>query len=55
MVWVSERREAVDPGWFFSDGIDLIVLLQGHLKVEFDQERFADRILPGDDLRCDAP
>jgi hypothetical protein len=42
-VWVSKRAEAVDRGWFSQDTVDLIVVLQGRLRVEF-----AD---PGDEAR----
>jgi hypothetical protein len=35
-VWVSKRGEQVDPGWFVPDTVDLILLREGHLRVEFE-------------------
>lgn len=49
-VWVSKEGEAIDPGWFSQDRVDLIVLLQGQLRVEFEREEFASRILQVGDL-----
>ena len=34
-VWVSKDREEVDPSWFSQDTVDLLVVLQGLLRVEF--------------------
>lgn len=34
-VWVSKAAEAIDPDWFSQPTVDLIVVLQGVLKVEF--------------------
>lgn len=60
-VWVSKREEAIDPGWFSQPMVDLIVVLQGQLRVEFEQEVLAPLVLdPGDllvlpsDTRCRA-
>ena len=47
-VWVSKRAEAVDSGWFSQDAVDLIVVLQGRLRVEFADPGHAARTLePG--------
>lgn len=60
-VWVSKRDEAVDPDWFSQPMVDLIILVQGQLRVEFEQEDQAPLVLdPGDllvlppDTRCRA-
>jgi quercetin dioxygenase-like cupin family protein len=60
-VWVSKQDEAVDPDWFSQPMVDLIVVLQGQLRVEFEAPDQADRVLdPGDllvlpaDTRCRA-
>jgi quercetin dioxygenase-like cupin family protein len=60
-VWVSKQDEAVDPDWFSQPMVDLIVVLQGQLKVEFEAMEEPDRALdPGDllvlpaDTRCRA-
>lgn len=60
-VWVSKQNEAMDPGWFSQPMVDLIVVLQGQLRVEFEREVLAPLVLdPGDllvlppDTRCRA-
>ena len=60
-VWVSKRDEAIDPEWFSQPAVDLIVVLQGQLRVEFEREDMAPLVLdPGDllvlspDTRCRA-
>jgi quercetin dioxygenase-like cupin family protein len=60
-VWVSKQDEAIDPEWFSQPMVDLIVVLQGQLRVEFEQEDLAPLVLdPGDllvlppDTRCRA-
>jgi uncharacterized protein YjlB len=50
-VWVSKGEEAIDPGWFSQSSVDLIVVLQGRLRVEFQSEEETDTTLePGDVL-----
>jgi uncharacterized protein YjlB len=44
-VWVRKGDEQIDPGWFESDRVDLMLVVQGALKVEFEAEDYADRIL----------
>jgi hypothetical protein len=47
-VWVAKRGEAVDPGWFSQGAVDLIVVLQGRLRIEFaDPEHEATTLEPG--------
>ena len=48
-VWVCKQNEAVDPGWFSQSTVDLILVVQGQLRVEFEQQPPDDQILePGD-------
>jgi hypothetical protein len=48
-VWVSKREEDVDPDWFSQDRVDLILVVQGGLRFEFERDDLAPRILgPGD-------
>lgn len=48
-VRVSKRGEAVDPGWFSPPVADLILVVQGQLRIEFASPEFQNRILrPGD-------
>jgi hypothetical protein len=45
-VWVSKRPDQIDPDWFASDRVDVLVLVSGSLRVEFDSPD-----LPDQDLR----
>jgi hypothetical protein len=50
-VWVSKHVEAVDPDWFTQGAVDLIVVLQGRLRIEFaDPEHEARTLEPGNVL-----
>ncbi len=45
LVWVSKQAEPIDENWFSADGVDLILVIQGQLKVEFEPPGLPDRIL----------
>jgi quercetin dioxygenase-like cupin family protein len=45
MVWVSKQAEPIDPDWFSSDEVDLILVVQGQLKFEFASQGQPDRVL----------
>ena len=45
LVWVSKLGESVDENWFSSPGIDLILVIQGQLKFEFESPAEPDRVL----------
>lgn len=48
MVWVSKQAEQVDPGWFSAETVDLLLVVQGCLRVEFEDARFRELSLePG--------
>lgn len=48
-VWVSKEDEEIDPEWFSQSMVDLIVVLQGQLRVEFERSEFETLVLdPGD-------
>jgi quercetin dioxygenase-like cupin family protein len=60
-VRVSKQDEAIDPEWFSQSTVDLILVVQGQLHVEFEQHDLASQVLdPGDllvlpaDTRCRA-
>ena len=36
MVWVSKLAEPIDENWFSSEEVDLILVVQGQLKFEFE-------------------
>jgi hypothetical protein len=49
LVWVSKQDEPIDEAWFSSDQIDLILVLQGRLRFEFEAAGRGDLVLgPGD-------
>ena len=51
LVWVRKEAEEVDADWFSQDAVDLLVVLQGGLRCEFEDEAFSTRDLtPGDVL-----
>lgn len=45
MVWVSKQDEPIDKNWFSSDEVDLILVVQGHLKFEFESPSQPDQVL----------
>lgn len=45
MVWVSKRAEPIDEGWFSQETADLILVVQGQLKFEFESPDQPDRVL----------
>ena len=49
LVWVSKQGEPVDDSWFRMKAVDLIMVLQGQLKCEFESPDHDDRVLsPGE-------
>jgi uncharacterized protein YjlB len=50
MVWVSKLGEPIDPDWFSSPAVDLMLVVQGRLKVEFESPDHADRVLDVGDV-----
>jgi hypothetical protein len=48
VVWVSKHAEQVDPDWFSTETVDLLLVVQGLLRVEFDDARSPELTLePG--------
>ncbi len=45
VVWVSKLGESVDDNWFWSHEEDVILVVQGQLKVEFESPDQPDRVL----------
>jgi len=45
LVWVSKQDEPIDEGWFSAASVDLILVLQGQLKFEFEAPDLPDRVL----------
>jgi uncharacterized protein len=45
LVWVSKLGEVVDKNWFSSHEVDLILVIQGQLKFEFESPGEQDRVL----------
>jgi hypothetical protein len=50
MVWVSKLAEPIDQNWFASDEVDLILVVHGQLKVEFESPSQPDRVLSVGDV-----
>ena len=49
MVWVAKQEEVIDPAWFAQRTVDLLVVLQGQLRVEFERQGLEPLDLrPGD-------
>jgi uncharacterized protein len=44
-VWVSKHGEPIDENWFRMKEVDLIMVVQGQLKLEFDSPAARDRVL----------
>ncbi len=44
-VWVSKHGEPIDENWFSMKEVDLIMVVQGELKLEFDSPAQHDRVL----------
>lgn len=48
-VWVAKQQEVIDAEWFSQPSVDLLIILQGQLRVEFEQTNLASIVLePGD-------
>ena len=45
VVWVSKHGEEIDPDWFVPDQPDVLVVIQGCLKVEFESAAHNDLVL----------
>jgi mannose-6-phosphate isomerase-like protein (cupin superfamily) len=51
VVWVAKQQEAIDTAWFSQSTTDLLVVLQGQLRVEFEREQPEPLVLePGEML-----
>jgi len=50
VAWVSKSGEQVDPDWFCSDQVDVLMVVQGQLRVEFESAAWPDRVLSGGDV-----
>ncbi|HUA42247.1 MAG TPA: pyridoxamine 5'-phosphate oxidase family protein [Streptosporangiaceae bacterium] len=50
LVWVSKHGEPVDESWFRMKAVDLIMVLQGQLKCEFESPDHHDRVLGAGEL-----
>jgi len=54
-VWVKKQGEEIDPEWFSQPVVDLILVVKGKLKFEFERKDLASCVLkPGDMLMLPA-
>lgn len=44
-VWVRKHHDEVDPEWFVSEEVDLMIVMQGELRCEFDSPDEPARVL----------
>ena len=52
VVWVSKKEEAIDRRWFSLPTTDLLLVILGKLRVDFQDSRFEPLVLePGDFFR----
>ncbi len=49
-VWVKKEAEEIDPSWFSQAMVDLILVVQGKLKVEYERSDLPDFVLEAGDL-----
>jgi quercetin dioxygenase-like cupin family protein len=49
-VWVRKQDEEIDPDWFSQPMVDLILVMQGQLKVEFEGDQEDQLLNQGDVL-----
>ena len=45
LVWVRKLGEPVDQNWFRADDVDLILVVQGQLRFEFESPVLPNRVL----------
>ena len=49
VVWVSKKEEAIDRKWFSLPTVDLLLVVQGKLRVDFKDRQFKSLVLkPGE-------
>lgn len=44
-VWVSKKDDEIEPGWFSQDGVDLILVVPGELRFEFERGDIPPQVL----------
>lgn len=50
-VWVKKEAEEIDPGWFIQPVVDLILVVRGKLRVEYERPDMSPNVLsPGEML-----
>jgi hypothetical protein len=45
VVWIRKEGEEIEPGWFEQETTDVIVVVEGGLRVEFEAASAEDRVL----------
>ncbi len=49
-VWIKKQNEGIDPEWFSQPMVDLILVVQGKLRVEFEHSDLSACVLESGDL-----
>ncbi len=45
VVWVRKDGEMIDPNWFMSRKVDILMVIQGRLRVEFSERHLPTAVL----------
>lgn len=49
-VWVKKQNDEIDPDWFSQPVVDLILVVQGKLRVEFEHSGLSPCVLESGDF-----
>jgi hypothetical protein len=49
-VWVKKQAEEIDTAWFSQPVVDLILVVQGKLRVEYERSEFQPCVLKQGDM-----
>ena len=50
VVWVSKKGESIDRRWFRLSSVDLLLVVRGRLRVDFQERRLRPKVLKSGDL-----
>ncbi len=50
VVWIKKEGDEIDPDWFSQPMVDLILVVQGKLKMEFERDDLEPRVLESGDM-----
>ena len=50
VVWVAKQQEAIDAAWFSQSTVDLLIILHGQLRVEFEHRLLEPLVLESGEM-----